>query len=172
MILMLTKRKRTQNVMQNVSSCHMAQQRKHRLEHNKRLQVRSDRPVYNAESLKTMPRIWQHLSNVNDYDSTADDIEDASDHMFADSPISDNLVLETNENNIKLVVPESIEEIDNDVYTMKSKDVDNKTSKLMNKLHHVVPKCESSRQVERVSEEELTTLRIEFVKTNFRETKT
>lgn len=139
---------------------HMQQQRQHRLEHNKRLQQRSQRPTYSAESLKTMPRIWQHLSQVYDYDYAED-----NERMYGDGPMDvetqeevedvEDIVLETDESNIKVEIPLEIDEAD-------KAEKDHPEHKHTAGIH--CPKCESNRKVEHVTEEELTRLRIEFVK--------
>ncbi|KAI8119308.1 hypothetical protein FF38_06864 [Lucilia cuprina] len=144
---------------------HMEQQRQHRLEHNKRLQQRSQRPVYSAETLKTMPRIWQHLSMVYDYDYA-----DEKDRMYGDGPMDGepeeeeekDIVLQTDESNIKVEIPLTVAEAEVEDSNSKPAEIENQ--KHNNTAAVRCPKCESSRKVEHVTEEELTRLRIEFVK--------
>lgn len=138
---------------------HMKHQMDHRKEHDKRLHQRSQRPVYNEETLRTMPRIWQHLSN--DYD------EDMKNElMYGDGPHKASL--EYDDNNQYPEIPISMEN-DNIKYNQshplhreKEKAPTNNDANNSNGTR--CPKCESSRKVEHVSEEELTRLRIEFVK--------
>lgn len=139
---------------------HMKQQRQNRLEHDKRLQQRSQRPVYNADTLKTMPRIWQHLSVVDDYD-----YEDDSDRMYGDGPIAED------DYNLNAEIPSSVEDediIDNadneDQEEYMKHMLENTEDNESETISARCPKCESNRRVEHVSEEELTNLRIEFVK--------
>lgn len=145
---------------------HMEQQRQHRSEHDQRLQQRSQRPVYSAETLKTMPRIWQHLSMVYDYD-----YEDYNDRMYGDSPVEE-IVLETDESNVKVEIPLTAEEDDVQSSENQEESISSNNNKDKNEEDHNhnntnaarCPKCENNRQVEHVTEEELTRLRIEFVK--------
>ncbi|KAM7352210.1 activin beta chain dawdle isoform 1-T2 [Cochliomyia hominivorax] len=133
---------------------HMEHQRQHRLEHNKRLQERYHRPTYSAETLKTMPRIWQHLSTM--YDS---DYEDEKDRMYGDEPMEEeDIVLETDESNIKIEIPLELDDENEDEKKVQEEEEHN------HKAGVHCPKCESNRKVEHVTEEELTRLRIEFVK--------
>ncbi|TMW52330.1 hypothetical protein DOY81_002587 [Sarcophaga bullata] len=139
---------------------HMEQKKQQILEHNRRLQQRSQRPTYSAESLKTMPRIWQHLSMVYDYDYSNE-----NDRMYGDSPVED-IILDTDESNIKVEIPLVVEEKDQefDLHEEEEELELEEEDDTENKKSTRCPKCESNRKVQHVTEEELTRLRIEYVK--------
>ena len=137
---------------------HMEHKKQQILEHNRRLQQKSQRPTYSAESLKTMPRIWQHLSMVYDYDYSNE-----NDRMYGDSPVED-VILDTDESNIKIEIPMSVEEKDQEEEVHEKEEGEEEEELEQENKSTRCPKCESNRKVQHVTEEELTRLRIEYVK--------
>lgn len=134
---------------------HMELQMEHRRQHEERLHNRpQQRPVYSDESIKHMPRLWQHLSML--YDDEAN--YDSTDRMYGDSPVMGDL--EYDYPNPE--VPISVEDVQEPVSeTQHSQENLESNVKSVN-VH--CPNCERDRHVDEISEEELTRLRIEFVK--------
>ncbi|XP_075151406.1 activin beta chain dawdle [Haematobia irritans] len=130
---------------------HMKQQMEHLRLHEERLQKHHGKgQITELESLKTMPRLWQHLSTVHDFEGSDDD-HSKKDLMFGDAPADEDPDYYVGDYS-NGEIPVSLE--DNE-----------ESSKANEKSSNVgCPKCEGSRNMEMVSEEELTRLRIEFVK--------
>ncbi|XP_013113953.1 growth/differentiation factor 8 [Stomoxys calcitrans] len=132
---------------------HMKQQMEHHKEHDQLLQDRQrDRTVYNRETLRAMPRLWQHLSTAYDYGTGEDDInEDQT--VFGGESVNESQEYPNDGDilNTDTALLEHDEKITDIVEPQKP-------------AHIGCPKCESSRNEDMISEEELTRLRIEYVK--------
>ncbi|XP_068140225.1 inhibin beta A chain [Drosophila tropicalis] len=162
----------------------------HQLEHL----IKQERSYHRSppEQLKSVPRLWQLLSEVYDDEDeentgSTPQIDDTEDypHMFGDDPRQtddDNglnlspLDYVRNELQESLRQPENGDD-DDDVVVPPEVVPEQKeetlplptveaaaANKTTNSTGGGCPKCESNRQVEHVTEEELSRLRIEFVK--------
>ncbi|XP_061401057.1 growth/differentiation factor 8 [Musca vetustissima] len=138
---------------------HMELQVEHRRQIESRLH---HRPVFRENAPKNIPRLWQHLYMVYD-----DYYESSEERMFGDAPNKNSLEYEEPE---MPVYVEDKEEDDNsdsdeDEKPKKSTNIDSSSKSVDIRC----PKCENSHkdedeEEELVSEEELTRLRIEYVK--------
>ncbi|KAH8389634.1 hypothetical protein KR215_009381 [Drosophila sulfurigaster] len=152
---------------------HLRHQREHRLQQERSYHRVSD------EELKNSPKLWQLLSHGYNYDEP-DEQSDYLDstQMFADAPALEDALLfnakDEPEDYVKnelasslvepappeLIVEQPVAAPDPAPIEVALESAANTTKKASGGC----PKCESNRQVEHITEEELRRLRIEFVK--------
>ncbi|XP_005178229.1 growth/differentiation factor 8 [Musca domestica] len=132
---------------------HMQLQIEHRRQIENSLQQRT---VFRENAPKNIPRLWQHLSMVyDDYSSSSEE------RMFGDAPAKNSVEYEYPD------VPVRAEE-DNEDDEKPKKSANHNSESNGKSVDIHCPKCENSHKNEEeeelVTEEELTRLRIEFVK--------
>ncbi|XP_030377556.1 inhibin beta A chain [Scaptodrosophila lebanonensis] len=174
---------------------HLRHQREHELQQQRSYHRSgsSRRPVF--EELKSVPRLWQHLSDVYYDDEQEDTMNQRLSSAEQDYSV---MVNDAPETDTQQKSEASVDELDELAYVknqlMQSSfdaelppaepeaaevsevseepsplpilnaTIPNSMTNSTNKTTGGCPKCESNRQVEHITEEELTRLRIEFVK--------
>ncbi|EDW11715.1 inhibin beta A chain [Drosophila mojavensis] len=147
---------------------HLRRQREHQLE-----QERSYHRV-SATQLKTSPNLWQLLSQGYQFDDKEEQQDQAQDQnqdhpelfppMFNDAPADDLMQHEDPQDYIRNELQQSLAEPAPPIVLDDSATAHSASSHTNGTASRGCPKCESNRQVEHITEEELRRLRIEFVK--------
>jgi len=125
------------------------------LQHQREHMLKQERSYHRVtkEELKNSPNLWQLLSQGYSFDETESE-------MLNDAPAEEQQdeLLKDYTNDLPEPAPPEIMEEPNPAPTLNS------TLNITKSASGGCPKCESNRQVEQITEEELRTLRIEFVK--------
>ncbi|EDW57868.1 inhibin beta A chain [Drosophila virilis] len=146
---------------------HLRRQRDHLLQ-----QERSYHRV-TPEQLKTSPNLWQLLSQGYQFDElrqsqeAEEELQEPDEdfpQMFNDAPADELMSLEDQQDYVKNELQLSLAEPAPPAVIDDSAPEHNVSSHTNATASSGCPKCESSRQVEHITEEELRRLRIEFVK--------
>lgn len=143
---------------------HLRRQRQHQLE-----QERSYHRV-SATELKTSPNLWQLLSQGYQFDDKdqaeqqSQDLPEMFPPMFNDAPADDLMQQEDPQDYIRNELHQSLAEPAPPIVLEDSTSTHKASSHTNGTASRGCPKCESNRQVEHITEEELRRLRIEFVK--------
>ncbi|KAM8716579.1 hypothetical protein ACLKA7_003457 [Drosophila subpalustris] len=149
---------------------HLRRQREHMLQ-----QERQYHRV-TSEQLRNSPKLWQLLSQGHFYDEPEMDKETVSNEldfsqMMNDTPAEtpeDQLLGDAQQeyikNELESILAEPVPPEIPDPSPVASLNITNSSSNTTKVATGGCPKCESSRQVEHITEEELRRLRIEFVK--------